>query len=68
MPVDGRPVAEGLANAYRPDVQAAWFGPGRSGFSVSFPVLFPGEKPLIIRLIRESDGAELPDSPRCAAG
>ena len=59
--VDGRPVARMLANAYRPDLEAAGLGPGRHGFSVQMG-LNPLQ-PCTVRVQRDGDGADLPGSP-----
>jgi glycosyltransferase involved in cell wall biosynthesis len=52
-----------LANRYREDLENAGIGTGRHGFEFQFPrSLTPFEKH-VIKVCREADGAELPQSP-----
>src|ERR1700690_2289254 len=52
-----------LANRYRADLENAGIGSGRHGFEFQFPnSLTPFEKHAV-KVCRETDGAELPQSP-----
>lgn len=57
------PVERVLANRFRPDLKAAGIGDGRRGFRVAFAGRLSTERQ-VIRVRRESDGSELPDSPQ----
>jgi glycosyltransferase involved in cell wall biosynthesis len=60
---NGRPVAEIVANIYRPDLEAAGLDNGRHGFDILIP---GGLSPLhrhVIQVRRVQDGAELIGSP-----
>ncbi len=52
-----------LANRYRADLESAGIGTGRHGFEFQFPKsLTPFEKH-VVKVCRETDGEELPQSP-----
>lgn len=52
-----------LANGYREDLKLAGVGNGRFSFDFEFPNPLPAFENHVIRVMRESDGAELPGSP-----
>jgi O-antigen biosynthesis protein len=53
-----------LANRYRADLENAGIGTGRHGFEFQFPKsLTPFEKH-VVKVCRETDGKELPESPK----
>jgi glycosyltransferase involved in cell wall biosynthesis len=52
-----------LANRYRPDVEQAGYGDGKYGFEFILPSSLSLLKDQAIRVKREADGAELPNSP-----
>ena len=61
--VNGQRVARILANRYRGDLEQAGLGSGRHAFELVFAdslSLFAAQE---VRVVREADGAELPDSP-----
>ncbi len=51
------------ANAFRPDLVDAGIGDGRRGFTLAFPGGLAPHVPHLIRVVRDSDGAELNGSP-----
>jgi glycosyltransferase involved in cell wall biosynthesis len=52
-----------LANRYREDLENAGIGAGRHGFEFQFPKSLPPFEKHVIRICRETDGKELPQSP-----
>jgi glycosyltransferase involved in cell wall biosynthesis len=62
--VNGAVVTRGLANRHRPDLETANIGDGRHAFQIRIP---GGLSPLsrqVIRVLSDSDGREIEDSPR----
>ncbi len=60
--VDNQPTTRVLANTYREDLERNGVGSGRHGFSVALTGISP-LTPHVLRITRESDGADLPGSP-----
>ena len=60
---NGEFVGRLLANSYRDDLKAAGIGNGRFAFEFEFPVPLAAFETHEIRVMRETDGAELPGSP-----
>jgi glycosyltransferase involved in cell wall biosynthesis len=61
--VNGAVVTRGLANRHRPDLEIAEIGDGRHAFQIRIP---GGLSPLsrqVIRVLSDSDGREIEDSP-----
>jgi len=52
-----------LANRYRDDLENAGIGTGRHGFEFQFPKSLPPFEKHVIKICRETDGKELPQSP-----
>jgi O-antigen biosynthesis protein len=52
-----------MANAYRQDLKEARIGNGRFAFDFEFPTPLVPFETNVIRVMRETDGAELPGSP-----
>ena len=52
-----------LASRYRPDLQEAGIGAGRHSFVFEFPKSLTPLKTHVLRVIRETDGADLAQSP-----
>jgi glycosyltransferase involved in cell wall biosynthesis len=52
-----------LANRYREDLENAGIGTGRHGFEFQFPKSLPPYEKHVIKICRETDGKELPQSP-----
>ena len=61
--VDDALVARVLANRHRPDLAAAGIGDGRHGFRFEFPDSLSSGERHVIRVCRETDGADLAGSP-----
>jgi len=53
-----------LANHYRDDLESAGIGDGRHAFTLSFDDSLLMLSPRVIRVRRESDGADVPGSPK----
>ena len=51
------------ADRHRPDLEQAGIGNGRHAFSFEFPATAISSESHVIRIVRASDGAELPGSP-----
>ena len=60
--VDNGPITRVLANSYREDLERNGVGDGRYSFSVQLSGISP-LTPHVLRLARESDGADMPGSP-----
>ena len=60
--VDHGPVTRVLANSYREDLERNGVGDGRYSFSVPLKGISP-LTPHVLRVARESDGADMPGSP-----
>jgi glycosyltransferase involved in cell wall biosynthesis len=60
---NGEFVGRVLANGYRPDLEEAGIGNGRYAFEFEFPSVLAPYISHVIRVRRETDGAELPGSP-----
>lgn len=52
-----------LANRYRRDLQSAGIGSGRHSFELTFPQPLAPNRRHVIRVCRETDGADIPRSP-----
>jgi glycosyltransferase involved in cell wall biosynthesis len=52
-----------LANRYREDLENAGIGSGRHGFDFQYPKSLPPFEKHVIKICRETDGKELPQSP-----
>ena len=61
--VDDAPVAQILAEDYRPDLVAAGFGSGRHGFDFQLVTPLPSGHEHRVTIVREEDGTPLPGSP-----
>ncbi|WP_156383779.1 glycosyltransferase family A protein [Methylobacterium sp. Leaf456] len=62
--IDGRIVAQALADRPRPDVQAAGFGRGHGGFSLRIPDAFANGAEHEVSVVAGSSEAPLPGGPR----
>ena len=60
---NGVQIGQVLADRYRPDLEQAGIGKGRHAFNFAFPATAISSESHLIRIIRASDGAELPGSP-----
>ncbi len=60
---DGVALASVVANCHRPDLRDAGLGSGRHGFALAITGTLSRSERHVIRVRRQSDGAELPGSP-----
>jgi len=61
--IDDELVGRVLANRYRADLAAAGIGSGRHSFELEFPKSLHPFEHHVVRVCRESDGADLAESP-----
>jgi glycosyltransferase involved in cell wall biosynthesis len=52
-----------LSNRYRSDLKEAGIGSGRYAFDFEFPIPLAAYETNVVRVVRETNGAELPGSP-----
>src|SRR5580692_6702829 len=60
---DDKLIGRVLANRHRPDLQEAGIGSGRHSFEFQFPKSLAPFKKHVLRVVRESDGTDLAQSP-----